>query len=89
MGGGGGREGGEGRLGELTFGGGGGDKNLVRGRSLLGGDFSRSGGRELALFSLVGKRLTPPHCREDTASSIWQISWTWSGMAENDKSASK
>ena len=30
---------GEGRLGELTFGGGGGDKNLVRGRSLLGGIF--------------------------------------------------
>ena len=63
-------------LGYTLVGGGGGidfcwgDKNLVRGRESTGGFFQISGG---------------PYCRENIASGIWQIGWTCSGMAENDK----
>ena len=48
-----------------------GDKNLVRGGSLMGGIFLDRG--RLALFWLVGGGLPPPACRENPVSSIWQI----------------
>ena len=43
----------------------------------------------LAHFWLVGEGLPLPPCRENPASSIWLVGWTWSDMAENDKSTSK
>ena len=67
--------------GELTFVGG--IKIWWGGGSLLGGFFQISG--RLALFWLVGGGLSPPYCSEKIASGIWQIGWTCSGMAENDK----
>ena len=62
----------------------GGTKTLVR-RKWVGW----WGGRPLGHFGLVGEGLPLPPCRENPASSIWLVGWTWSGTAENDKSTSK
>ena len=64
------------------------------GGSLLGGIFlgwwgGGGGGGELAHFWLVWEGLPLSPCRENRASSIWLVGWTWCGMTENDKSTSK
>ena len=61
-----------------------GDKNLVRGRESTGGIFPDQWGISPFLAG-GGGGLSPPYCRENIASGIWQIGWTCSGMAENDK----